>query len=190
MPLGQYTLWMPCKYVEYETPHFTRAQLGEAGSLRDKKLDRLKALVRYVNGKVLQEAPAKLSDSAISKACGREGLDNLTRWLCSACRSMSEAQKASIIYDGRNSQARALADWWEEHQEHDRLREEQERYESIQPSGFHAKLIEENRSELLAQTIAETQNKNKVEPPAPRGTFSSSTTITITVIATESANPQ
>lgn len=54
-------------------------------------------------------------------------LNELTVMLCSLCRGLSEDDKNRIIYDGRNSDARKLADWWDEHQEADRIREQKER---------------------------------------------------------------
>jgi hypothetical protein len=50
--------------------------------------------------------------------------------LCSAIRGLSEEDLNRIVYDGRNPQARKLADWWEKHLEADRIREEKERKEA------------------------------------------------------------
>jgi len=47
--------------------------------------------------------------------------------LCALLKGMSQEERESYIYVARDKQARALADWWEEHQEVDRLREEMER---------------------------------------------------------------
>lgn len=52
--------------------------------------------------------------------------DELISMLCSACKTMSDNDKDRIMYNGRNKDARMLADWWERHQEIDRQREEEE----------------------------------------------------------------
>lgn len=46
--------------------------------------------------------------------------------LCDAIRSLTEEEQARIVYDGRNPDARRLADWWDKHQEADRKRLEEE----------------------------------------------------------------
>lgn len=57
--------------------------------------------------------------------------DSLTAQLCSLIRSLSESESDRFIYNGRNADARKLADWWERHQEVDRLREEQEEADRV-----------------------------------------------------------
>lgn len=52
-------------------------------------------------------------------------LDEMTAFLCGVLGNMNDQQKARILYDGRNKMARRLADWWDEHQEADKLREEE-----------------------------------------------------------------
>jgi hypothetical protein len=46
--------------------------------------------------------------------------------LCDAISSMTEEEQARIVYDGRNPEARRLADWWDKHEEADRKRLEEE----------------------------------------------------------------
>lgn len=49
-------------------------------------------------------------------------LDIWTDHLCSLCRNMTEEEKDSCIYNGRERDARRLADWWEEHESADKRR--------------------------------------------------------------------
>jgi hypothetical protein len=42
--------------------------------------------------------------------------------LCSLLSNMTQQEQDTIIYDGRNEQARDLADWWDEHQKADNAR--------------------------------------------------------------------
>jgi len=53
-------------------------------------------------------------------------VDNWTVILCKTIRGMTDAEKDSYIYDGKNAKARALADWWERHQQWDKERKAQE----------------------------------------------------------------
>jgi hypothetical protein len=54
-------------------------------------------------------------------------INTLAAWVCLTCESMTEEQKSAVIYDGSNSKARALADWWDQHQKDDKIRLEHER---------------------------------------------------------------
>ena len=50
-------------------------------------------------------------------------VDQDTKTLCSLIKAMNKKQLDTIVYNGRNAQARKLADWWDKHQEYDKLRE-------------------------------------------------------------------
>lgn len=60
-------------------------------------------------------------------------LDNYTRSLCEILKDLNEAEQNRIIYDGRNRDARELAEWWEHHQEADKKRE----YQKISDNDEH-----------------------------------------------------
>jgi hypothetical protein len=77
----------------------------------------------------------------------KQRLDNLTNLLCNHCTNMSKKEQKTVIYDGRNPQARKLADWWEEHQEWDKARIKEEEKE-IKKQKILKKLTKEER-ELL-----------------------------------------
>ena len=57
-------------------------------------------------------------------------VDNWTALLCKTIRSMSDADKDVIVYNGKKAETRALADWWERHQAWDKKRKAQERAEN------------------------------------------------------------
>lgn len=44
-----------------------------------------------------------------------------TQHLCSLLKNMSSAQISAIVYNPHSKQSRKLADWWEQHQEDDKL---------------------------------------------------------------------
>jgi len=52
---------------------------------------------------------------------------NLTVLLCDLCRLMSKQEKEKIIYNGRSTKARKLADWWDEHKCIDKGRNKEEK---------------------------------------------------------------
>jgi len=54
-----------------------------------------------------------------------DNADVLTATLCGMLEQIEETQP-DIIYDGRNPQARRLADWWDKHKESDKRRKEAE----------------------------------------------------------------
>lgn len=55
-------------------------------------------------------------------------LDHITALLCEELKQLSPEDSERVVYDGHSKHARALADWWEKHQEAD-----EERAKSEQP---------------------------------------------------------
>jgi hypothetical protein len=80
--------------------------------------------------------------AAQDEYCDSSKMEEFAVLLCHSCRRLTFEQEESFIYDGRNSEARKLAEWWDAHQEHDRKREAEE-----------AKAAEqlEKRNEVLAK---------------------------------------
>lgn len=67
----------------------------------------------------------------IAKAAGDyygcpERINELTVMLCNLCKRL-EAEDSLILWNGRDWQARSLANWWEAHKQADAAREERER---------------------------------------------------------------
>lgn len=58
-------------------------------------------------------------------------LNEMVIILCDVCTKMTEEQKNIIIYNGKNSKSRKLADWWDEHQKADKERIEKETFGRI-----------------------------------------------------------
>ena len=71
--------------------------------------------------------------------------------LCGTLKRMSEDQINTIVYNARDKNARALADWWEEHQEIDAKRDqkeaEEDRKKKLRESALK-KLTKEERKAL------------------------------------------
>lgn len=53
-----------------------------------------------------------------------ENADDFTRILCYVCSHMTEEQQDQAIYNGREPNARKLADWWDKHKQFDAVRED------------------------------------------------------------------
>lgn len=74
-----------------------------------------------------------------------------TEWLCEAIRNMDEDELDRIVYNGRDTTSRTLADWWEAHQEADRQREAAEaiqaKSQALRESGL-AKLTRAEKEAL------------------------------------------
>lgn len=83
-------------------------------------------LLAYVLMAKKTPVPKKIRDGATEYYGDPNRLDEYTDQLCTLCKEMTEAEKDSIMYNGRNANARRLADWWERHQEVDRKRSEEE----------------------------------------------------------------
>lgn len=49
--------------------------------------------------------------------------DQFTAELCELLGQLNKGMQETVIYDGRNPRARALADWWDRHLAHDEARE-------------------------------------------------------------------
>lgn len=75
--------------------------------------------VVYLSGKIGKEVPEWI-DKGASSYCGApmDRFNKLAMILCALCQKVPE----EYIYDGRNPDARKLADWWDEHQKEDLLR--------------------------------------------------------------------
>lgn len=78
-------------------------------------------LYRYALKELGREVPEGVNNDADNYYGGADYVPNL----CKLLRSLTEDEIERIVY-ARKPIARRLADWWEEHQEADRLREEEE----------------------------------------------------------------
>lgn len=79
-------------------------------------------LIIYVRKSLKKSIPKFVTETASSVYGAPSRLNELVSMLCTMCSNMSEAKQDRIIYNGRNSTARKLADWWEVHQEADKER--------------------------------------------------------------------
>lgn len=80
----------------------------------------------YINRCIGQNTDKKIVKAAANKYGNISMLDSMSRQLCDTIINLTEAQANAIIWDGRNANARKLADWWETHQGADIVRLEKE----------------------------------------------------------------
>lgn len=127
---------MPCR-VDIEEP--------TSKQLRNQKT--AKCLIYVYEKLEIAQSPQLVSDSA------NRYLN--TDWapdLCSLLRSLPDDQLEALVYNAKDKGARALADWWEEHQEVDRKRaqlaKEQAELEAFRAAAL-AKLTPEEQQAVL-----------------------------------------
>ena len=126
---------MPCNSSHMEPDHL------------EERSRNLSQMIVWLSGKLQKPVKEGIRASAKSAYGNRGACDELAQTLCSLCNLAPE----EVIYNGRDKDARRLADWWDEHQEADRAREEQERVESeLQKLRFTAlsKLTDEEKVAL------------------------------------------
>ena len=83
----------------------------------------------YVYGKLGKPVGHAIAGAAGDYYGNESMLDEFTAELCGLLGGMDDFQMERIVWDGKNKQARALADWWERHETHDRNRELNEKAE-------------------------------------------------------------
>lgn len=119
----------------------------EARNTEVESRDAAKHIV-YINSKL----PYTKTENWIVKASkeyygNEERLNDLVVILCKLCHNLGPILQEKIIYNGNSKQARALADWWEEHQEADKQRIKEENKELAKKKAL-AKLTEVERQLL------------------------------------------
>lgn len=115
---------------------------------REKQLRETNLLLIYAYACLDKIAPREVHDAARSMYGGRpESVADL----CELLSGMTEEQLNEHVYNGRDSTARRLANWWDLHQEADRQREAEktakEQQEAVKARAL-TKLTEEEREAL------------------------------------------
>ena len=107
----------------------------------------------------LVKAPVSesLKQTASNMYGSEKECDSLTAQLCSLIRSLSASESDRFIYNGRNANARKLADWWENHQEVDRLREEQEEADRVAAMVDINQALKDQRKIAMIWTVFDVQ---------------------------------
>jgi len=97
-----------------------------AASGQEMESVRVCLLISYVCGMLKKEVPEWIVDAANNYYGNVGRLDEATKILCELCRSLTDEQTGSIVYNARDERSRQLASWWERHQEWDKRRVKEE----------------------------------------------------------------
>jgi hypothetical protein len=109
----------------------------------------------YVMTKLKQKIPDYVTKAA-SNYYGDVGkLNKMVVQLCDILTNMDEEIRDAIVYNGKDKQARQLADWWDAHQEADRRRIAKENLEKEQKA-----LIKQAKAKLTPEEF-EAISKSK-----------------------------
>jgi predicted HNH restriction endonuclease len=115
----------------------------------EKELRRVNQLLMYVLDASGEAVPKSISDAANNDYGDTATLDADTRKLCTLCKRFEKSGEADdIIYDGRNPEARKLADWWDQHKKFD---EEQKQQAAVKRR--NQKLKKQALAKLLPEEI-------------------------------------
>lgn len=68
-----------------------------------------------------KEIPGWVRETVNNAYGNSEKVHELTNMLCNECRVLTQKGEDEVIYNGRDRNARRLADWWDDHQESDRI---------------------------------------------------------------------
>ena len=80
-------------------------------------------LIVYLNTKLGITTPAWIATAADEYYGAEDRVDEVVSLLCTTIRGMTTEQVDTIVYNGKDETARKLADWWDEHQKADAIRE-------------------------------------------------------------------
>ena len=86
----------------------------------------------YLLGAASKQIPKEYKKIARSIYGKPLAVHSMTADLCRIIGKMSKGEKDHFIYDGKNKEARRLADWWEAHQEADAMKAKHARHKKKQ----------------------------------------------------------
>lgn len=91
---------------------------------QERKSQILAQNVEYVYGELGIDVPKWVEEAAVNSYGNTSRIKEMTQILCLSCKVVEqvEEQAKRIIWDGKSEKARALAEWWQDHQEQDRKR--------------------------------------------------------------------
>lgn len=128
---------MPCN-SDYMNPTRREAELQETAKL-----------LVYVKEKMGEEIPDDLLAASKDMYCSKDYVPQL----CEAVCGLNEFWSSKIVYDGRSSTSRKLADWWDRHQAAD--------FQRSLKAAEKSKKRKENQ-ESLVQTAMSKLNKEEL----------------------------
>lgn len=103
----------------------------------------------YVHKKLKTKAPEDVVKAANDTYGNLGKLNEMVVSLCDILTNMDEDVRDAIVYNAKDKESRALANWWEEHQEADRQRIAKEKKEKKEKS-----LAEKAKAKLSSEELA------------------------------------
>ncbi len=94
---------------------------------REQESKKVSKLICYLFPLVNQLVPPHTIIASKDMYGDAKHLDKDTKLLCDTIHNLTKEQQDRYVYDGRNANARKLADWWDRHQKADKEREKVER---------------------------------------------------------------
>lgn len=114
-------------------------------------------LILFVHKKLgSNSAPPKWVKTVADQVYGNPArLNELVVMLCGLCSNMTTQQQSDIIYNGRDSNSRKLADWWDKHEAADKQRREEEQLKaSLEAIAKEVtSVLTKDQLELLVQAV-------------------------------------
>lgn len=89
---------------------------------REKALQQTAKLLNFVYGRLGISSSNKLIEAAKDQYCSKD----YVKELCRVISGLDAGDLAVIVYNARDKTSRELANWWEEHQEADKVRKAEE----------------------------------------------------------------
>ena len=121
---------------------------------RERDSREVAVLLHHLARKLGMVTSSELS-AAASGLLGDVGrLDEFTAELCSLLRGLNDHKMNLYVYDGRDPMARRLADWWDKHQEADRIREEKESRANRSIDDIVADALSRSSTDYLQEDVA------------------------------------
>lgn len=102
----------------------------------------------YLNEKLGQETPAYIATAAKEYYGDENRVDEIVALLCTTIRGMTPEQVDTIVYNGKDAHARDLANWWDEHQKADAIREAAEAAAAEEAASITVKLSSDNQASI------------------------------------------
>lgn len=109
---------MPCQ--SYSEPNEREIESKKVCQL-------LKYLFSAINISIDTDIVKRIEKGANEYYGDRMNLDANTKLLCDLLKKLPDETASKVMYDGRNPEARKLADWWDNHQIADAKREAEEK---------------------------------------------------------------
>ena len=119
---------------------------------REIESKRVATLLAFVLPQFGMPVPKDVTEASKNYYGDLQRVDSHTEQLCTILDEMTDEQKNKIVYDGRNANSRMLADWYDVHEQHDRIRksEQEKKVKQAQHNALFSRLGTFSDAEIKA----------------------------------------